>query len=178
MLFTFFFFIIKKIGPFQEVSETVFSGFNSMMFALALLMMSYVLKNINDKMGLTTYVINSVKPIITKELLPVVVFIALSFIAYTTGSSWGMYAIALPIVIPLANQFHSEYSTQYRGSHQRGHPGRQRLPLFRCHSADRSKYRHQQFTAFHQPTALCFAVFCHFLFYILGVGSILSFSCE
>lgn len=107
VLFTFFFFIIKKIGPFQEVSETVFSGFNSMMFALALLMMSYVLKDINDKMGLTAYVINSVKPIITKELLPVVVFIALSFIAYTTGSSWGMYAIALPIVIPLANQLDS-----------------------------------------------------------------------
>lgn len=107
VVFTFFFFILKKIGTFQEVGETVFTGFNSMMFALALLMMSYVLKDVNNKMGLTEYVIDSCKPIITKELLPVVVFMALSFISFTTGSSWGLYAIALPIVIPLAKQLDS-----------------------------------------------------------------------
>jgi tetracycline resistance efflux pump len=34
--------------------------------------------------------------------LPLVVFITMSLIAFATGSSWGVFAIAIPIVMPLA----------------------------------------------------------------------------
>ena len=64
--------------------------------------MSYVLKRVGDEMGLTPYVIESVKPILSKGLLPMMIFISLSFISYTTASSWGLYAVAIPIVVPLA----------------------------------------------------------------------------
>jgi Na+/H+ antiporter NhaC len=73
-----------------------------MIVALAILTMSYILKRVGDEMGLTPYVIESVKPVLSKNLLPMIVFLALSFISYTTASSWGLYAVALPIVVPLA----------------------------------------------------------------------------
>ncbi len=38
----------------------------------------------------------------TPELLPFVVFIVLGITEFIMGLSWGMYAIAIPIVIPLA----------------------------------------------------------------------------
>ncbi|HRH59379.1 MAG TPA: Na+/H+ antiporter NhaC family protein [Chitinophagaceae bacterium] len=100
--FTFIFYLIMKRGTFREVSETVFTGFNSMVYALALVVISYILKEVGDKMGLTQYVINGVKPLVSKELLPVLIFISISLITYTTGSSWGVYAVVIPIVIPLA----------------------------------------------------------------------------
>jgi tetracycline resistance efflux pump len=100
--FTFLMYWVLKVMPFARLSDTVFEGFKSMIFALAILTMSYVLKKVGDQMGLTTYVINSVKPILSKQMLPVVVFLALSFISYLTDSSWGMYAVAIPIVAPLA----------------------------------------------------------------------------
>ena len=105
--FTFVYYMIIKIGTFQQLSETMFGGFNSMIYALAILMMSYVLKDVNDKMGLTQYVLNGVSPYVSKQLLPVIVFVALSLISVTTGSSWGLYAIAIPLVVPLAINLHS-----------------------------------------------------------------------
>lgn len=105
--FTFIYYLIIKLGTFQQLSETVFNGFNSMVYALAILMMSYVLKDVNDKMGLTQYVLDAVSPYVSKELLPVVVFASLSVIAVTTGSSWGLYAVAIPIVVPLAQHLGS-----------------------------------------------------------------------
>ena len=105
--FTFIYYLIIKLGTFQQLSETVFSGFNSMVYALAILMMSYVLKDVNDKMGLTQYVLNAVSPYVNKELLPVIVFASLSLISVTTGSSWGLYAVAIPIVVPLAQHLGS-----------------------------------------------------------------------
>lgn len=105
--FTFLYYLVIKIGNFRQLSETMFSGFNSMVYALAILVMTYVLKDVNDKMGLTQYVLHGVSPYVSKQLLPVIVFVSMSLIAVTTGSSWGLYAIAIPLVVPLAINLHS-----------------------------------------------------------------------
>lgn len=105
--FTFFYFLISKIANVQLLTETIFTGFNSMLFALALVVVSLMLKEVGDKMGLTEYVINSVTPYVSKAFLPVIIFIALSLISFTTGSSWGLYVVAIPIVIPLAQHIDS-----------------------------------------------------------------------
>ncbi len=105
--FTFIYYLVIKVGTFKQLSETMFGGFGSMLYALAILMMSYVLKDVNDKMGLTQYVLHSASPYLNREFLPVIVFASLSVIAVTTGSSWGLYAIAIPLVVPLALHFNS-----------------------------------------------------------------------
>lgn len=105
--FTFVYYLIIKVGTFRQLSETLFGGFNSMIYALAILMMSYVLKDVNDKMGLTQYVLHSASPYLNKGFLPVIIFASLSLISVTTGSSWGLYAIAIPLVVPLAQHFGS-----------------------------------------------------------------------
>jgi Na+/H+ antiporter NhaC len=105
--FTFIYYQFIKLGTFRQLSETVFGGFNSMVFALAILMMSYVLKDVNDKMGLTQYILHAASPYLNKQLLPLIVFASLSLIAVTTGSSWGLYAVAIPLVVPLAQHFNS-----------------------------------------------------------------------
>jgi Na+/H+ antiporter NhaC len=103
LVFTFLFYGAFGVMKFTEVTDGIFEGFKSMVFALAILTMSYVLKMVGDKMGLTPFVINCVQPVLSKELLAAAIFASLSFISYTTASSWGMYAVAIPIVVPLAN---------------------------------------------------------------------------
>jgi Na+/H+ antiporter NhaC len=78
-----------------------------MTFALILLVMSYILKNLGDDMGLTTYVIQSVQPYVSRAFLPLAIFVSLGLIAFTTGNSWGLYAIAIPMAIPLAQSMHA-----------------------------------------------------------------------
>ncbi|MDP9080797.1 MAG: sodium:proton antiporter [Bacteroidota bacterium] len=105
--FTFIYYLVIKLGTFSQLSETMFGGFSSMLYALGILMMSYVLKDVNDKMGLTQYVLHSASPYLNREFLPAIVFVSLSIISVTTGSSWGLYAIAIPLVVPLAQHFGS-----------------------------------------------------------------------
>jgi Na+/H+ antiporter NhaC len=42
-----------------------------------------------------------VQPLMTPAMLPVVVFLTMALVAFATGSSWGVFAIAIPIVMPL-----------------------------------------------------------------------------
>jgi tetracycline resistance efflux pump len=48
-------------------------------------------------------VIGGVKPLVSRQLLPVLIFSSMCLITFTTGSSWGVYAVVIPIVIPLAH---------------------------------------------------------------------------
>ena len=63
---------------------------------------SFGLRNVNEELGLTQFVIESVQPIMSGALLPAVTFVTLSLIAFATGSFWGVYAVSLPIIVPLA----------------------------------------------------------------------------
>ncbi len=102
LTFTFFYYLVTRLMNFNQLSDGIFEGFKSMIYALAILTMGYVLKKVGDQMGLTPYVIASVKPYLSKTVLAAVLFVALSLISYLTAASWGLYLVAIPIVVPLA----------------------------------------------------------------------------
>jgi predicted histidine transporter YuiF (NhaC family) len=66
------------------------------------MVLAFTFADINEKLGFLNYVIDSAKVFMTPEMLPFVVFIVLGITEFIMGLSWGMYAIAIPIVIPLA----------------------------------------------------------------------------
>lgn len=102
VLFTIGYYWVKKVLPYEQLFDSIFEGFKSMLFALAILVVSYILKNVGDEMGMTQYIIESLDGVVSKAYLPALVFISLGAIAFATGSSWGIYAIAIPLVVPLA----------------------------------------------------------------------------
>jgi Na+/H+ antiporter NhaC len=106
LIFTIAYYAFKKVAPFKELSTATIEGMKSMLFALVLLLLSYLLKNIGDEMGLTQYIIQVVSPNVSRHFLPLAIFISLGIVAFTTGNSWGLYAIAIPLVIPLAAALH------------------------------------------------------------------------
>lgn len=82
--------------------EGIFEGFKSMLLPLAIIIWSFVIKEMNDQLELTQYVVESIKPIISRALFPTIIFLSLSVVTFATGSFWGVYAISFPIVLPLA----------------------------------------------------------------------------
>ena len=92
----------RGIMPFAKAMDGVFQGFKTMLYALAIIIMSFVLKEVNDQLGLTPFVIEQVSPWMDKAFLPAIAFVSLALITFSTGSFWGVYAITLPIIIPLA----------------------------------------------------------------------------
>jgi Na+/H+ antiporter NhaC len=94
--------LAQRLLSFKEISESFFLGFQSMVYPLGIVVVSFGLRNVNEDLGLTQFVIESVQPIMSGALLPAVAFVSLSLIAFATGSFWGVYAVSLPIVVPLA----------------------------------------------------------------------------
>ncbi|MCO4759210.1 MAG: sodium:proton antiporter, partial [Oceanospirillaceae bacterium] len=69
---------------------------------IAVVCAGFMLKDVNDQLGMTPYIIDSLTPYLSKELLPALVFAAMAAVVFATGSSWGVFVVSLPIVIPMA----------------------------------------------------------------------------
>ena len=105
ILFTFAYYALWRVMPILEVFDTCIEGIKSMVPVLAMLLTLFVFVEANDRLGLTPYVIDAVSPFMTAGMLPVVVFVTVSALSFTTGSNWGVIAITMPIAYPLAQTF-------------------------------------------------------------------------
>ena len=94
---------LQKLMPWGEMFETVLDGIKIMVPALTIVVVAFIFKEVNDQLGMPMYVIESVAPLLTPLLFPFVVFVTMALISFATGSSWGIFAIAIPIVMPLAD---------------------------------------------------------------------------
>ncbi|MBR5230612.1 MAG: sodium:proton antiporter [Firmicutes bacterium] len=102
LAFMFVFYLWQGVVTAEEFTDICIEGFKNMIMPLLLMVLAFLFGGVNDQIHFTEYVINSVTKIVIPEVVPLVVFIALSITEFITGTNWGMYIIALPIVIPLA----------------------------------------------------------------------------
>lgn len=88
--------------PLQAVSDTFMAGVKGAMPAIILLALAYPLNSLSKEMGTANFIINSTESFLTPALLPAVIFVVFAIMAFATGSSWGTFAICMPIALPLA----------------------------------------------------------------------------
>jgi Na+/H+ antiporter NhaC len=100
--FTFLLYIPQGIMSPEEFFDSCVTGIKHMLFPLIMVILALTFADVNEKIGFLTWVIESTKTFMTPAMLPAVVFIVLGITEFIMGLSWGMYAIAIPIVIPLA----------------------------------------------------------------------------
>ncbi len=93
---------VQRLMPWGELFDSLLDGIKIMVPALSIVVVAFMFKDVNDQLGLAPFVIENVTPYMTATLLPLVVFLTLALISFATGSSWGIFAIAIPIVMPLA----------------------------------------------------------------------------
>ncbi len=97
------FILATKTLNMHDTFDTVIDGFKTMIEPLGVLVAAFILKDVNDVLGLAPYVIETIQPLMTAELLPAIIFVTMALISFTTGSNWGVFVIVLPIVTALAN---------------------------------------------------------------------------
>ncbi len=93
---------VTGVMSFNQVSNNFVKGFETIVFVLAILTMTYLLKDIQSKLGFNTFVEDALKSILSKKFLPMIIFMFVGFISFSTGSNWGVYAILVPVVSALA----------------------------------------------------------------------------
>ena len=90
-------------GP-GSVADGAVRGMEQMVYPLGIVLVSFVLREVNETLGLTAFVIGGVAPAASAWMLPALVFLALSAVAFATGSFWGVYTVALPVVSGLSRE--------------------------------------------------------------------------
>ncbi len=85
-----------------QFCDSFVNGFKDMLYVTMLVLAAFVLSNFNDALGLTPFVIESVTPIMSPTLFPVITFIVVALLSFATGSFWGVAAISFPIILPLS----------------------------------------------------------------------------
>jgi Na+/H+ antiporter NhaC len=96
---------VLRVMPMTTLLDTCVDGVKSMLPVLAMLLALFVFVEANQAIGLTDYVIAGIEPYLSAALLPALMFIVISLVACTTGSNWGVIAIAMPVAFPLAEAF-------------------------------------------------------------------------
>ena len=91
--------------PFQEVMDTLTQGVKGAVPAVMLLALAYSINALSKTMGTADYIISLSEGFLTPALLPAIIFVISAIMAFATGSSWGTFAICMPIALPLAFTF-------------------------------------------------------------------------
>lgn len=86
----------------SELNETFTDGIKGAMPALLVLAVAYPLNALSGEMGTAAFIINSTKDFLSPAVLPCAIFVICAVLSFATGTSWGTYAIAMPMALPMA----------------------------------------------------------------------------
>jgi tetracycline resistance efflux pump len=87
----------------KELTDTFMKGVGGMIPLAVLMMLAFAIGDICDVLGTGTYLAQAVKSTFPSEIIPALVFAVSSLIAFSTGTSWGTFAIMMPIGIPMVS---------------------------------------------------------------------------
>ena len=88
----------RKVVDFKGFMESLVDGFKLMIPAITILIFAWSLKGIGDAMGLAEFVGGIVGENASASIfIPVVLFAVAIFLSFSTGTSWGTFAILVPI---------------------------------------------------------------------------------
>ncbi len=91
--------------PLNEITNTAMSGIKGIMPAVIILSFAYALNDRSASLNTAQYIISITESWLTPRVLPMLAFLITGIIAFSTGTSWGTYAIMIPIAVPLAFAF-------------------------------------------------------------------------
>ncbi len=95
---------VQSLFSFVEMTETAMRGFQELVPVAAILALALGIGATCSALGTGPWVASIAAPLLTPATVAPVVFITGCVIAFSTGSSWGTFAILIPIAVPLALQ--------------------------------------------------------------------------
>mgnify|MGYP000411541082 FL=1 len=89
----------------DEIINTAMLGIKGIMPAIIILALAYSLNDLSAMLNTAGYIVSVTESWLTPKVLPMLAFLITGFVAFSTGTSWGTYAIMIPIAVPLAFNF-------------------------------------------------------------------------
>lgn len=94
---------VQGIFGLNEIMDLVFKGVGGLMPLALLMMLAFAIGATAGALKTGIYLAGLAQGLLSPALVPGILFLLSGFIAFSTGTSWGTFAIMLPIGIPMAN---------------------------------------------------------------------------
>lgn len=92
----------RKVVSFKEFMNSLVEGGKLMLPAILILTFAWTLKGMGDNLGISDFVNGTVGASATASIfIPAIMFAIALFLAFSTGTSWGTFAILVPIVVSM-----------------------------------------------------------------------------
>ena len=100
LVITFCFYMIRGTITFKEFAACIPEGFKAMVAPILILTLAWTLSGMTGLLGAKFYVHDLVEASAgaLQMFLPAIIFAVALFLAFSTGTSWGTFAILIPIV--------------------------------------------------------------------------------
>ena len=93
---------IQGIMDLKEMVDLTLKGISGMMPLALLMLMAFAIGAVCKQLETGIYVAEVAKGWLSPALVPFIVFLVSCFIAFSTGTSWGTFAIMIAIAVPMA----------------------------------------------------------------------------
>ncbi len=93
---------VKRKINLTAFTEESFKGMGEMIQMALLMVMAFAIGSLCNELGTGNYVASLTAKWIYPPLIPAIIFITSCVIAFSTGTSWGTFAIMLSIAIPVS----------------------------------------------------------------------------
>ncbi|KAA3617973.1 MAG: sodium:solute symporter [Calditrichaeota bacterium] len=92
----------QKIFNLQELLDLIFKGVGGLIPLALLMMLAFAIGKVCKDLGAGFFIAEVAGQWLSPVLVPAILFAVSGFIAFSTGTSWGTFAIMVPIGIPMA----------------------------------------------------------------------------
>ena len=96
---------VQNVVRFRDSVETSLRGMAAMLPLAILMLLAFALGDLCRALGTGAFTAEVTSGFLTPGLMPALVFLISCFVAFSTGTSWGTFAIMLPIAVPLAASY-------------------------------------------------------------------------
>jgi Na+/H+ antiporter NhaC len=97
--------LFQRVDNVSGLMKSMLAGIKGVMPAVLILAFAYGINAVSKEMGTAQYIVEITKAWFNPVFLPTLAFSVSAFISFATGTSWGTYAIVIPMAVPLALEF-------------------------------------------------------------------------
>ena len=102
VMFMLVLYLPRKVITFKGFMDSFVEGFKMMIPAIGILIFAWSLKGMGDALEIASFVENLVGSNASASVMfPAILFLVAIFLSFSTGTSWGTFAILVPIAIAM-----------------------------------------------------------------------------
>ncbi|PIB34825.1 sodium:solute symporter [Reichenbachiella sp. 5M10] len=100
----------QRIMKIKEMIDLSIQGMSGMVSLALLMVFAFTIGALCKELGTGLYIAHATEAWLSPKFVPAIVFVTSCFIAFSTGTSWGTFAIMISIAVPMAQSMDSNVS--------------------------------------------------------------------